>query len=283
LKRGFITIAQNSNDTDYVRQAYALALSIKNTQSIVNQFAVCVEPGQEIPEKYLRVFDYVIEIPGTDDAKSSDWKIENKWKYYEMSPFDETVILDADMIFTTDISNWWTNMSNYDLCYSSKPVTFRNHEITDNFYRKTFVDNNLPNVYTAFFYFKKTPEVEQYFNTVRDIYRNWKLYFYELIQLSRPKHVSGDVVFALAAHILGYDNSNTYNLLQFVHMKSGVQNIPLNYIAENWTETIPSNFTKSGELTIGNYRQSLPFHYHIKEWLTNDIIEKLEGLYNEQQ
>ena len=40
MSRGYITIAQNSGDLDYVRMAYALAASIKKTQSEVDEFAI---------------------------------------------------------------------------------------------------------------------------------------------------------------------------------------------------------------------------------------------------
>lgn len=281
MSKGYITLAQNSGDIDYIRQAYALALSIKNTQTEVNQFAICVESKSLVPQEYHEVFDYIIEIPGTDDAADEDWKIHNKWKYYEMSPFDETVILDADMIFVDDVSYWWEFMSLQDVYWVTSPVTFKGHTITSNYYRKAIEDNNLPNMYTAFFYFKKSPEVKLYFEKVKHIYRNWKLYFYEFMPLSRPKQVSGDIVFALAAKIMGYEAvSNTLGIPCFTHMKSYVQNLPHTEITENWTKHIPTYITDTCEITIGNYRQMLPVHYHIKDWLTDEIIEKLEGVYN---
>ena len=79
MSKGYIVIAQNSADTNYVRMAYALALSLKITQSKVSNLSICVEDKTTVPEKYKKVFDQVIEIPWTDDAKDSDWKIDNKW------------------------------------------------------------------------------------------------------------------------------------------------------------------------------------------------------------
>ena len=69
MSKGYITIAQNSGDIDYIRQAYALALSIKNTQSEVKDFAICVEDAKLVPEEYKKVFDHIIEIPWGDAAK----------------------------------------------------------------------------------------------------------------------------------------------------------------------------------------------------------------------
>jgi hypothetical protein len=93
--------------------------------------------------------------------------------------------------------------------------------------------------------------------------------------------VSGDIVFSLAQHILGTeDTMNDLNFPSFVHMKSQMMNIPKNQITENWVENIPTYYRPDGVLKVGNYKQLLPFHYHIKSWLTDDIIAKLEERYN---
>ena len=156
MSRGYIVIAQNSGDTDYLRMAYGLALSLKATQTTVSNLCVCVDKGTVIPKKYLEVFDQVVEIPWEDDAKDSDWKIDNKWKYYYMSPYDETVILDTDMVFPSDVSHWWDELSEKDIWACTNVKTYRGEQIVDNFYRRQMKLNNMPNVYTAFFYFKNT-------------------------------------------------------------------------------------------------------------------------------
>jgi hypothetical protein len=87
-KRGFFTFAQNGTH-DYVRMAYALALSLKATQTDVPYLSIGVTPGQVVPEKYKWAFDEIIEIPWGDAAKTSSWKLENEWKAYHMTPYEE--------------------------------------------------------------------------------------------------------------------------------------------------------------------------------------------------
>ena len=43
MDKGYIVIAQNNDTTDYLEQAYALALNLKLTQSTVNNLTVCVD------------------------------------------------------------------------------------------------------------------------------------------------------------------------------------------------------------------------------------------------
>jgi len=283
MKRGYITLAQNNNDTDYIRQAYALALSIKNTQSTVNEFAICVEDKTKVPKKYLKVFDHVIEIPGGDEAKDEDWKIHNKWKYFEMSPFDETVILDADMIFTDDVSHWWDFLTTRNVHFTSTVHNYKGQVATSDYYRKTFTRNELPNVYTAFFYFNKSKEAEELFKLAEIIYQNWEEVYFEFLPLQRPKQVSGDIVFALATKILGLNSTDDMLFPSFVHMKSKMMDIPDTHIIEEWTTSLPTYFTDKGILKVSNYKQSLPFHYHIKSWLTPKVVKQLEEIYDGQK
>ena len=205
MTRGYLILAQNTKQDNYTRLAYALALSIKNTQKDINSVALATNE-KSLPKKYKEVFDHIVDIPWTDNAKNSKWKIENKWKYYYMSPFDETIILDADMLFPEDISHWWDILSKKDIWITDKPRTFTNEVITSTKYRNTFVSNNLPNVYTAFMYFKKTKETAELFNMVELIFENWERFFYEYLDETRPKYLSGDVAYALAIKILGIEN-----------------------------------------------------------------------------
>jgi hypothetical protein len=277
MSRGYLILAQNTKSDNYLKLAYALALSIKGTQSVVNQVAIAT--NDEVPEKYKVVFDHVVDIPWNDQASISKWKIENKWKYYYMTPFDETVVLDADMLFPSDISYWWDTLSQKDIWITDKPRTFKGEIITSTEYRPSFISNQLPNAYTAFMYFKKTDVSLEVFKMTQLIFENWQRFFYEFMDETRPKNLSGDVAYALAIKILGMEDEcfDVNSIPTFVHMKSYVQNVDKRIIADDWTKSIPTYFDEDCKFKIGNYEQYLPFHYQIKEWLTDDILHKLEA------
>lgn len=279
MTRGYLVLVQNSTDTNYLRMAYALALSIKNSQTTVNNISIVTDIDiDSISTDIKSVFDKIIPIPWGDNAVGSEWKIENKWKYYYITPYDETVILDADMIFPCDISHWWDILSTQDVYITDKPHTFNGNIITSTMYRAAFIDNNLPNVYTAFMYFKKSAIASELFKMVDFIFQNWVTFYNEYLLESRPKVLSGDVAYALAIKLLGIEDLCFGNLSipSFVHMKSYLQNIDQKYITDNWPSHIPTYFKDDGKFKIANYEQTLPFHYHIKDWLTNDIIDILE-------
>ena len=278
MTKGYVVLAQNSKDDDYARMAYALALSIQNSQTEVKNVTL-VTDIKKLPKKYKVVFDKIVDIPWLDNAAKSKWKIENKWKYIHASPYDETVILDADMIFPSDVSHWWNILSQKDVWITNKPRTFRGEIITSTKYRPAFVSNELPNVYTAFMYFKKNDLAFELFTMIEIIFNNWERFFYEHMDETRPKNLSADVAYALAIKILGIEDE-CFGLLDsipsFVHMKSFLQNVDETTITEDWTKHFPTYYSEDGTFKIGNYAQTLPFHYHIKSWLTDDMITSLE-------
>jgi hypothetical protein len=283
--KGYIVIAQNTRTVDYLQQAYALALNLKLTQSTVNNLTVCVDSAtkKKITSKHKQVFDYIVDIPWQDDAADAEWKINNKWKYLYMTPYDETVILDTDMIFPTDVSHWWDILSQRDVWATTKVRTFRGETVSSNYYREYFAKNNLPNVYTAFFYFKKSELASELFAMTEIIFQHWQRFFYKYMPEGKPDWLSGDVAFALAMQLLGIEHKCTRENIDavptFVHMKSHVQNVPTSIISHNWTETIPTYYNNYKDFKIGNFQQLLPFHYVEKDWLTAKMIKQMEQDY----
>ena len=68
--RGYFIIAQNNQEHDYVRMAYALALSIvaKSPKQKVSLIT-----NDTVDESYKKVFDQIIPIPWDDSASKSKY------------------------------------------------------------------------------------------------------------------------------------------------------------------------------------------------------------------
>jgi hypothetical protein len=273
--RGFFTLAQNTEETDYIRMAYGLALSLRASQSKVSALSIGITPGTTVPARYRHAFDQVIEIPWGDHAAASSWKLENEWKVLHMSPYDETVKLDADMLFFNDIGTWWDQMSMDDFCIANKVLNYRGAAVTSDYYRKVFTQNALPNVYTAFTYFKKTDAVYELFELIKYIYFNHDSFFeHNLLPEHRPRFASTDVIFALALKILDLEqvHHTARDWPTFTHMKSQLQGWQHMGSEEDWTKAMVTFFNPELECKIGNYLQYFPLHYHLKHWLTEEIL-----------
>jgi len=281
MSKGYITIAQNNDQVDYLEQAYALALSLKNSQSQVKDLSVMVDKDtlQRVTSKQRRIFDQVIEMPWQDDAAEADWKVNNKWKVYYATPYDETVLLDSDMVFPTDVSHWWPILAQKEFWSATNVKTYRNDTLNSDLHRKAFTENDLPNIYNAFMYFKKSEVASEIFKLAEIIFHNWERFYHMYLPKSKPKHVSGDVVFALAIKILGYEHLTTRENIQSlptcVHMKGELQGV--NTVGTQWNINLSSHWVSPDNLIVGNFRQTSPFHYVIKDWLTEQNIKFLEA------
>lgn len=281
--KGFFTFAQNNSSTDYVRLAYALALSLKHSQSQISNISIGVTPGTVIDNSYLWAFDKVIEIPWHDDAAYSDWKLHNEWKSIWMSPYDETIKLDCDMLFLSDINDWWNilSLSPDDIVFTNTVLNWRGDPITDNYYRKTFTKNKLPNLYSGFFYFRKTRFSYQFFSLAKIIFWNWERFFEEFLHHdTRPLYPSTDVIFSLAMKILDDTNGCYVNRMfpTFTHMKTRIQGWNDENLSDNWQDHIKVFFDDTANCNIGNHRQLYPLHYHKKDFITEDIIKIYEKI-----
>ncbi len=281
MSRGYFTIAQGE---EYHRMAYALALSIKNSQKTTNKMSIGVTKEEKKKlknSKYAEVFDEIVEIPWFDSAKNSTWKLENWWKAVHMTPYDETVGLDADMLFFEDHESWWDIMSESPAAFCTKPITYRGELITSDYCRKTFTESELPNVYAAFFYFKKNEETFEFFKLCEMIFNNWQKFYADFLKPGeRPRYFSTDVAFAIASKILDFDKLYKHSFLEiptFVHMKSQLQGWPDDSnMSDDWTKIVPHTFTPNCELKINTFLQNVPVHYYVKSFLTNEKIEFLE-------
>jgi len=270
MNKGFLTLAQNGK-YDYLKMAYALAMSLKISQTKNSNLSVIVNKDDKVPEKYLKVFDKVIPV----EKPNTEWKIQNKHRYFELTPYDETIVLDTDMLFFHDISYWWDQLGLYnDIEFTSHVVNYRGDICTSDFYRKIFTKNKLPNLYTALFYFRKTPEIEAYFKLVGVMFEYWEK-FYEKFLKNPPKFLSGDVIYSLASKLM-FDRKWD-NFLTFTHMRSRLQDTKL---VEDWNKYLTIFFTKSAGtigLKINNFNQLYPFHYIKKDFLKSEVIELYEN------
>ena len=77
--------------------------------------------------------------------------------------FKESIILDTDMVFTHSVDHWWDYLSKKDLWVCTNVKTFRNENISDDYYRKKFTQLELPNAYSNFTYFKESSTAHEFF------------------------------------------------------------------------------------------------------------------------
>ena len=272
---GYLVVVSSSDTVDYLKLAYALALSIKNTQKPgYDKVALVIDDKRKLDAvKSSWVFDQVIE-----------WNQETFWDgrswMDKLTPWENTVCLDADMLFLRDYSHWIDYfIENCDLYIASRAFTYRGEQITDDFYRRAFTRNELPNLYSMWTWFKKDSEVaKEFFELGRYILKNPKEFSNLYLPNFKPKIVGTDEAFALAAKILDIQDDIAYDLEfpRVVHMKGEVQNWP--WPADKFTNHVGFYVNKQAALKIGNYQQHDIVHYVEKDLVTDEVINILEEI-----
>lgn len=269
MKFGYLLITSNKGEIDYNKLAYALALSIKNTQKQGFDQVCLITDNLDSTKNFKSpwVFDQIIE-----NKEYQGWDARSYMD--QLTPFDYTVCLDVDMLFLNDCSHWVEYfIKNNNLFIANNAITYRNEIISEDYYRKTFTANGLPNLYSFYTFFKKeSAEVIEFFNLQRSIFSNPIEFSNLFLTNHKPKVLGTDEAFSLTSKILGHDNLNL-DFPKIVHMKGQVQNWP--WPADEWTDHVGFYFNKQG-LKIGNFQQRDLVHYVNKNIITDEIISILE-------
>jgi hypothetical protein len=251
VNKGFVIMAQNTEKTSYTKCAETLKKSILRVMPAANITIITTDM-----------------LPYGDLAKNSDWKLINDWQVYEASPYDYTIKLEADMYIPRNIDHWWDVFKDRDVVVSSTIRNFK-QEISDvRVYRRFIDDNNLPDVYNAITYFKKSNTAKQFFSIVKDIFENWEEYK-KILKCNQTEIVTTDWVYSIACHIVGVEKTTmpTFTEMSMVHMKSFVNSS----VTDNWTDTFVYECLPD-QIRVQTVPQQYPFHYHVKNFCDKIII-----------
>jgi hypothetical protein len=270
---GYLLIISEHASRDYLKMAYALALSIKNTQKEgFDKVALVTDNVKKVKKlKSPWVFDEVIH-----------WDKETYWDgrswMDKLSPWDHTICLDVDMLFLRDYSHWAEYfIKNNDLYIANKSYTISDKVVSKDFYRQAFTKNKLPNLYSFYTFFKKDSElVDEFFTLGRYIIKNHLEFKNTFLSEYIPNEVGTDEAFALSAKILDIQDQIAYPLEfpKVVHMKAMVQDWP--WPANKVTDHAGFYLNNKAQLKIGNQQQHSIIHYVEKDIITDELISTLE-------
>ena len=183
----------------------------------------------------------------------------NDWQVFGLSPYRQTIKLEADMYCAGPIDHWWSLFEHQDVVISQGCRTFYDQPATSRFYRKFMDENHLPDVYNAITYWRKSYTAQRFFYLVRDIFRNWNTI--KTVYKFPEDNPTTDCVYAIAAQIIGIENVTLPVGLgpSIVHMKKHI--IPTE--TNDWSKEL---VWENDPLRIQTIAQHGAFHYNIKEW-----------------
>jgi len=217
--KGVLLFAFNNVEIDYIKQAIFCAKKIKehlklSVALVTDDDISYLETAYPFYKKYI---DVVLLVPkekttqlknfsdGAYSLRKLEWKNQSRPDCYEISPFDETIVLDVDYITCNDNLLNCFKIDEEFLIYKN-PIDVANTVRNINSFDR-ISDRSIDMWWATGFYFKKSPFMKMYFDLVKHIKENWT--YYRLIYQIPNTNYRNDFSFSIAIHILrGFQESS---------------------------------------------------------------------------
>ena len=182
--KGAVIFATNTRETDYVAIAEQNARLVKHFLGLPTTIVSAKDTGTN------RRFS-------SDTGTFVEWKNFGRHEAYEASPYDETIILDADYLVLDDSLNQLFE------CPFDYLLFNKNHTIDGVYEPSVMGPHGLPFVWATAVLFRRSDLTQMFFELVARIKRNYD--YYRLLYNVREGNYRNDYAFAIAHNILsGY-------------------------------------------------------------------------------
>lgn len=203
MTKGIVLFAFNNSEIDYIKIAEYAAAKARNFLKVPVTLITDAESADSVKSD---IFDKVI-VDGPKDYYNRTFrdgnskKINTLWKNthrssaYNLTPYDETLVIDVDYIVNSDtLSYCWEQPHDFLIYKNSYDLS--QWRANDQYVS----DLSVPFYWATVFYFKKSPAVESFFALVEHIKNNWQYYKF-LHQIDSP-NFRNDYAFSIAIHMM---------------------------------------------------------------------------------
>lgn len=215
MSKGVFLIARNNKHIDYVKQSIFLARRIKKYLNVPVTIATD-------SVKYLESafgtddFDKVIELghveesnsryffDGTLSKKTASFKNANRASVYDLSPYDETLLMDTDYIISNSmLKSVFTSKSNFLIYKESNDIA----KVRDESEFNKISDTSIDFYWATVVFFRKTETNKIFFDLIKHIEEDWN--HYRRVYQITSSLFRNDFAFSIAIHIMnGFQSGN---------------------------------------------------------------------------
>lgn len=215
MSKGILIFSHNNNQIDYTKIAICSSLMAKKQLNV----PVCLvtDSGSWKYAKesidnalldkcfddvkiYDNIYDKIITrtfVDGHGYKGSLPWYNNSRIKAYELSPFDQTLLIDSDfLMLDNSLSNCWDNSE--DFLVNSSAIRLNREKLPNS---EIYISDSGPKMYWAtVMYFKKSKFCQILFDLVNHIYDNYSNY--QFLYKLPSKLFRGDFALSIALHML---------------------------------------------------------------------------------
>jgi hypothetical protein len=213
--KGVLLFAKNNKKLDYVKQAIFLATRVKkylnlpvaiatdspeylkllDKKDIIDE-VICIESNESVYSR--RYYD------GAVSSKIASFNNNSRCLAYDLTPYEETLVMDTDFIVSNDIFKNCFDMSADFQIYKQSTAIDNERDATE------FVkisDSSVDFYWATVVFFRKTPLNRIFFDLVKHIQEEW-IHYRMVYQIESPMF-RNDFAFSIAIHIInGFQNGD---------------------------------------------------------------------------
>lgn len=218
MTRGILLVANNNESIDYIMQACFLATRIKKYLNLpVSLITDTPEVIKIEYTEYFELFDSIISHSpitayttktyrdGQFAEKPLKFKNSSRASVYDLTPYDETIVLDTDIILFND-SYLKCFEQQHDFLIYKNALDLGTERVSNDF--KFISDSGVEFYWATCIFFRKTKENRVFFDLIKHIQENWD--HYRLIYHISSGVFRNDFAFSIAIHIMNGFSSGRF-------------------------------------------------------------------------
>jgi hypothetical protein len=285
MSKGIVILATNTPEVNYASMACLCSDFVRNNLSKFDEIAIVTntetynENKELIDKKFDRVIidDYKPFVnvrmfkDTTNKTFKSEWNNHGRSSVYDLSPYDETLVIDSDyFVMSNTLDQVWGSQNDFMINSSFVDLAGRQEE------RLIYIDEfTIPMYWATVFYFKKSQFSETLFTLINHIRNNYK--YYCLLYNCPSAMFRNDFVFSIALHIINGNVANNIPTLPFEYLNNSFDLDDIHKI--NSYNEITMLFAKKSDTTDYIFGKIKNMDIHIMN--KKAIIRHLSELLNE--
>lgn len=195
MSKGVLLFAFNSDTVDYMAMAVATA---KRANQYLNLPVTVVTDESTDMSKYDYQFDHVLYQTADKTnftIEDNVWINKGRFNAYNLSPYDETVLIDTDYLINSDTLLKPFELYDDFMCHNRTSYLM----IPDHF-QEQMSDHSFPTLWATVIYFRKTDKAKRIFECMQMVQDNY-MHYQQLYNMTVPSY-RNDFALTIAVRIV---------------------------------------------------------------------------------